>query len=57
MTRAPGHSSGRGVNISGPDIQRVQVQTAVDTGVRFLEHFQSTGLLRRARQAKPAKGK
>jgi succinate dehydrogenase / fumarate reductase flavoprotein subunit/fumarate reductase (CoM/CoB) subunit A len=45
MTRAPGHSSGRGVHISGPDIQRVQIRTAVDAGVRFLEHFQSSGLL------------
>ena len=45
MTRAPGHTSGRGVHIAGPDIQRVQVQAAADSGVRFLEHFQSTGLL------------
>ncbi|MDH2344101.1 MULTISPECIES: FAD-binding protein [unclassified Bradyrhizobium] len=45
MKRAPGHTSGRGVHISGPDIQRIQLQAAVDAGVRFLENFQSSGLL------------
>ncbi|MCK1441695.1 FAD-binding protein [Bradyrhizobium sp. 48] len=45
MKRAPGHSSGRGVHISGPDIQRIQLQAAVGAGVRFLENFQSSGLL------------
>lgn len=45
-TRAPGHTSGRGVLVSGPDMQRALVREAVKAGVRFLENVQATGLLR-----------
>lgn len=45
--RAPGHSSGRGVHISGIDMQRALTRIAVQAGVSFREDFQSTQLLRR----------
>ncbi|HEY0286227.1 MAG TPA: FAD-dependent oxidoreductase [Pseudomonas sp.] len=45
--RAPGHSSGRGVHISGVDMQRALTRIAVQAGVSFREDFQSTQLLRR----------
>jgi len=44
--RAPGHSSGRGVNIPGPDMQRAVTQAAMHAGARFREDFLTTGLLR-----------
>lgn len=43
--KAPGHSSGRGVRITGPDMQRTLTNEAVKAGVRFREDFQSAGLL------------
>lgn len=46
--RAPGHSSGRGIHISGVDMQRALTRIAVQAGVSFREDFQSTQLLRRA---------
>jgi succinate dehydrogenase/fumarate reductase flavoprotein subunit len=42
---APGHSSGRGVRIPGPSMQRVVTTAALHAGVRFREDFQSTDLL------------
>jgi succinate dehydrogenase / fumarate reductase flavoprotein subunit/fumarate reductase (CoM/CoB) subunit A len=45
--RAPGHSSGRGVHISGVDMQRALTRIAVQAGVSFREDFQSTQLLKR----------
>lgn len=45
--RAPGHSSGRGVHISGVDMQRALTRIAQQAGVSFREDFQSTELLRR----------
>ena len=45
--RAPGHSSGRGVHISGVDMQRALTRIAQQAGVSFREDFQSTQLLRR----------
>jgi succinate dehydrogenase / fumarate reductase flavoprotein subunit/fumarate reductase (CoM/CoB) subunit A len=45
--RAPGHSSGRGVHISGVDMQRALTRIAVQAGVSFREDFQATQLLRR----------
>lgn len=45
--RAPGHSSGRGIHISGVDMQRSLTKMAVDAGVAFREDFQSTHLLTR----------
>lgn len=45
MRRAPGHSSGRGVRVTGPDLQRGLLQQAVSAGVKFLENYQLTGLL------------
>ncbi len=45
--RAPGHSSGRGIHISGVDMQRALTRMAVDAGVMFREDFQSTHLLSR----------
>jgi len=44
---APGHSSGRGVRIPGPSMQRVVTTAALHAGVRFREDFQSTDLLTR----------
>jgi len=44
--RAPGHSSGRGVNIPGPDMQRAVTNAAVHAGARFREDFFTVGLLR-----------
>ncbi|WP_031363148.1 FAD-dependent oxidoreductase [Caballeronia sordidicola] len=44
---APGHSSGRGVRIPGPSMQRVVTTAALRAGVRFREDFQSTDLLTR----------
>lgn len=43
--RAPGHSSGRGVSIPGPDMQRAVTSAAMHAGVQFREDFFSTGLL------------
>ncbi len=43
--KAPGHSSGRGIHITGPDMQRAVTSIAVKAGVRFREDFQSAGLL------------
>lgn len=43
--RPPGHSSGRGVHIKGPDMQRIMTTEAVKAGTRFREDFQSVGLL------------
>jgi succinate dehydrogenase / fumarate reductase flavoprotein subunit/fumarate reductase (CoM/CoB) subunit A len=43
--RAPGHSSGRGVGIPGPDMQRAMTSAAVHAGAQFREDFFSTGLL------------
>lgn len=45
--RAPGHSSGRGVHITGIDMQRALTRIAQQAGVKFREDFQSTQLLRR----------
>lgn len=45
--RAPGHSSGRGIHISGVDMQRALTRIAVQAGVSFREDFQSTQLLQR----------
>lgn len=45
--RAPGHSSGRGIHVSGVDMQRALTRIAVQAGVSFREDFQSTQLLRR----------
>ncbi|MDR9751568.1 FAD-dependent oxidoreductase [Pseudomonas sp. SZMC_28357] len=45
--RAPGHSSGRGVHISGIDMQRALTRIAQQAGVSFREDFQSSQLLRR----------
>ncbi len=45
-TRAPGHSSGRGLHIKGPDMQKAVTNQAVAAGVQFREDFQSTDLLR-----------
>jgi len=45
--RAPGHSSGRGIHISGVDMQRALTRIAVQAGVSFREDFQSTRLLKR----------
>lgn len=44
--RAPGHSSGRGVLLDGPPMQRLLVREAVRAGVRFAENLQATGILR-----------
>jgi succinate dehydrogenase/fumarate reductase flavoprotein subunit len=44
--RPPGHSSGRGVNIAGPEIQRVLTRRAVKSGVKFREDFQAAAILR-----------
>lgn len=44
--RAPGHSSGRGVLLDGPPMQRLLVREAVRAGVRFAENIQATGILR-----------
>ncbi len=43
--RAPGHSSGRGVGIPGPDMQKAVTSAAVQAGAQFREDFFSTGLL------------
>lgn len=48
--RAPGHSSGRGIHISGVDMQRALTRIAVQAGVSFREDFQSTQLLQRQGQ-------
>jgi succinate dehydrogenase/fumarate reductase flavoprotein subunit len=45
--RAPGHSSGRGIHITGPDMQKAVTDAALRAGVQFREDFQSTRLLRR----------
>ncbi|MET0349906.1 MAG: FAD-dependent oxidoreductase [Rhizobacter sp.] len=45
--KAPGHSSGRGVHITGPDMQKAVTDAALKAGVQFREDFQSTRLLRR----------
>ncbi len=45
-TKAPGHSSGRGVHIKGPDMQKAVTNQAVSAGVQFREDFQSTDLLK-----------
>lgn len=47
MKKAPGHSSGRGVNIAGQEMQRQVTDDAVEAGVLFREDFQSIELLRR----------
>ncbi len=39
--RAPGHSSGRGIHVSGVDLQRILLRAAVAQGVRFRERFQA----------------
>lgn len=44
--RPPGHSSGRGVSIPGPEMQKAVTTAAAKTGVRFREDFLSVGLLR-----------
>ncbi|HVW73724.1 MAG TPA: FAD-dependent oxidoreductase [Rhizomicrobium sp.] len=43
--RAPGHSSGRGVGIPGPDMQKAVTTAALRAGAQFREDFFSTGLL------------
>jgi len=43
--RPPGHSSGRGVRIAGPEMQRVMTREAVRAGVKFREDFHSVGPL------------
>ena len=43
--RAPGHSSGRGVGIPGPDMQRAMTTAALQSGAKFREDFFCTGLL------------
>ncbi|HVV28002.1 MAG TPA: FAD-dependent oxidoreductase [Rhizomicrobium sp.] len=43
--RAPGHSSGRGVGIPGPDMQKAMTSAALDAGAQFREDFFSAGLL------------
>jgi len=48
--RAPGHSSGRGVHISGVDMQRALTRIAVQAGVSFREDFQSSQLLKRGNE-------
>ncbi|KAF1050124.1 FAD-dependent oxidoreductase [Xylophilus sp.] len=45
--KAPGHSSGRGIHISGPDMQKAVTDDALAAGVQFREDFQSTALLTR----------
>jgi len=44
--RAPGHSSGRGVNISGPEMQKAVLKSAVKADVAFREDFYAAGLLK-----------
>ncbi len=44
--RVPGHSSGRGVGISGTEMQKVVTDDALAAGVQFREDFQTTALLR-----------
>ncbi len=44
--RPPGHSSGRGVGVPGPEMQKAVTAGAVRAGVRFREDFLSAGLLR-----------
>jgi succinate dehydrogenase / fumarate reductase flavoprotein subunit/fumarate reductase (CoM/CoB) subunit A len=43
--RAPGHSSGRGVGIPGPDMQKAMTTAALQSGAKFREDFFCTGLL------------
>jgi succinate dehydrogenase/fumarate reductase flavoprotein subunit len=43
--RAPGHSSGRGVGIPGPDMQKAVTTAALRAGAQFREDFFSVGLL------------
>ena len=43
--RPPGHTSGRGVGIPGTEMQRAVTSHALNAGARFLEDFQSAGLL------------
>lgn len=43
--RAPGHSSGRGVHIPGPDMQKAVTTAALRAGAQFREDFFSVGLL------------
>ena len=43
--RAPGHSSGRGVGIAGPEMQRVMTREATRVGVKYREDFQVVGPL------------
>lgn len=45
--KPPGHSSGRGLHISGTDLQKKLTDDAVAAGVLFREDFQSTELLTR----------
>ncbi|MCE7796134.1 FAD-binding protein [Sphingobium sufflavum] len=49
--RAPGHSSGRGVHVTGPDMQKAVTTGATRAGVLFREDFLSAGLLRDAEGA------
>ncbi|MDY0747664.1 FAD-dependent oxidoreductase [Paucibacter sp. R3-3] len=46
--KAPGHSSGRGIHIKGPEMQKAVTNQAVAAGAQFREDFQSTELLRDA---------
>jgi succinate dehydrogenase / fumarate reductase flavoprotein subunit/fumarate reductase (CoM/CoB) subunit A len=48
VKRAPGHSSGRGVHIKGPDMQKAVTTAATRAGVMFREDFVSAGLLQGA---------
>ena len=43
---APGHSSGRGVNISGTEMQKAVLKSASTAGVAFREDFYAAGLLK-----------
>jgi succinate dehydrogenase/fumarate reductase flavoprotein subunit len=43
--RAPGHSSGRGVGIPGPDMQKAMTVAALQSGAKFREDFFCAGLL------------
>jgi len=45
--RAPGHSSGRGVNISGVEMQKAVLKSATGANVAFREDFYAAGLLKR----------
>lgn len=46
--RAPGHSSGRGVHINGPDMQKAVTTAATRAGALYREDFESAGLLQGA---------